>query len=151
MSTNPSHALRLTFTWRGAQISIAGSERVAMIVPASIAAPTQTATTGYSFALLDADGRVLYRRPLHNPLRMDAEAYAPGKGRAIERVPLTAREGQFTVLVPDLADAHSFQLSGPADPQQPDEPARQLLHVDIDTLRKANAPSGTPPRRGTSG
>ena len=151
MATNPPHALRLTFAWRGAQISVAGSERVAMIVPASIDAPTESATTGYSFALLDADGRVVYRRPLHNPLRMDAEAYAPGKRRAIERVPLTAREGQFTVLVPDLADAHSFELSGPVDPERPDEPARPLLQVELDTLRKANAPSGTPPRRGTGG
>lgn len=152
MAANPPHALRLTFAWRGTQISVVASERIAMIVPASIDAPSETATTGYSFALRDAAGRVLYRRPLHNPLRTDAEAYSPGKGRAIERVPLGAQQGQFTLLVPDLADAHSFEVTGPADPLRPDEPARELLRVDVDALRKSAVPSGpagTPPQRGS--
>lgn len=153
MAADPPHALRLTFAWRGTQIRVVGSERIAMIVPPSIDAPSETATTGYSFALLDANGRVIYRRPLHAPIRIDTEAYSPGKGRAIERVPLATSEGQFTLLVPDLADAHAFQLSGPVDPRRPDEPAGELLRVDVDTLLKSSVPSGpagTPPR-GTKG
>lgn len=153
MAANPPHALRLTFAWRGTQISVVGSDRVAMIVPASVDLPAESAMSGYSFALLDAAGHVIYRRPLHNPLRIGTEAYSPGKGGAIERIPLSASEGQFTLLVPDLPDAHAFRLSGPVDPQRPDEPARELLRVDVDTLRKSNVPSGpagTPPR-GTKG
>ena len=154
MASDPPHALRLTFAWRGTQISVVGSERVAMIVPASLDEPPDTASTGYSFALLDANGRVIYRRPLHNPLRADTEAYSPDRGRPIERIPLAAREGQFTVLVPDLTNAEGFRLSGPADPARPDEPARELLRLDVDTLRrssKAPGPAGSAPARGSKG
>ena len=153
MPDDSPHALRLTFAWRGSQISPVGSERVAMIVPASVPEPDAPATTGYSFALLDANGRVLYRRPLHGPIRIDAEAYSPGRGRPIERVPLASTEGQFTLLVPDLADARAFRLSGPADPRRPDDAATELLRVDVDALRKASAATGTvPPRtRGPGG
>ena len=136
-STDP-YALRLTFAWRGAQISVVGSERIAMIVPASVPEPPEAATTGYSFALLDASGRVIYQRPLHNPIRIDTEAYSPGRGQPIERVPLGAGEGQFTVLVPDLANAQALQLSGPTDPRRPDEPAQELLRLDVDALRRSS-------------
>jgi hypothetical protein len=150
MAEDPPHALRLTLAYRGKQVSIAGSQRVEMIVPASIEASPDT--TGYSFALLDANGRVIYQRPLHAPIRTDAEAYSPRKGDAIERVPLATSEGRFTVLVPDLANAHAFRLSGPADPKRPDEPATELLRADIDALRKAasvpSGPPGAPPRQG---
>ena len=101
MPDDSPHALRLTFAWRDSQISLVASERVAMIVPASVPEPDVPATTGYSFALLDANGRVLYRRPLHSPIRIDAEAFSPGRGRAIERVPLASTDGRFTLLVPD--------------------------------------------------
>ncbi|MDQ2917545.1 MAG: hypothetical protein M3R40_10410 [Pseudomonadota bacterium] len=153
MASNPPHALRLTFAYRGTQISVAGSERIAMIVPNAIETP-QAGQAGYWFTLLDAAGRVVYQRPLHNPIRTDVEAYSPGKGQAIVRVPLAAREGQFTVLVPDLDDAQTFQLHGPADPDRPGEPAGELLRLDIGALRKANlppGPGGTPPRQGTTG
>ena len=151
--TSP-YALRLTFAWRGAQISLVGSERIAMIVPASIDEPPETATSGYSFALLDANGRVIYLRPLHRPIRTDIEAYTPGQGRAIERAPLAQQEGRFTVLVPDLGDAHAFRLSGPADPHRPDEPAQEIVRLDVDALRKASqapGPAGKPTGRGTMG
>ena len=151
--TSP-YALRLTFAWRGAQISLVGSERIAMIVPASIDEPPEPATSGYSCALLDANGRVIYLRPLHRPIRTDIEAYAPGQGRAIERAPLAQQEGRFTVLVPDLGDAHAFRLSGPADPHRRDEPAQEIVRLDVDALRKASqapGPAGKPTGRGTTG
>jgi hypothetical protein len=155
MADDSPHALRLTFAWRGTQISLTGGERVAMIVPASAPEPQDAAaTSGYSFALLDANGNVIYRRPLHGPLRIDTEAYAPGRGRAIERVPLAATEGQFTVLVPDLADARTFRLTGPADPTRSGDRATELIRLDVDALRKASVsrnPAGTPPRQGSKG
>jgi hypothetical protein len=148
-----SYALRLTFAYRGTQIGLVGRERVAMIVPASIDEPAE-ATSGYSFALLDANDRVIYLRPLHRPIRTDIEAYAPGQGSAIERAPLAQQEGRFTVLVPDLADAHAFRLSGPADPHRPDESAQELMRLDVDAWRKARqapGPAGKPTGRGTTG
>lgn len=149
MATNPAQALRLTFAYRGAQIRLAGSERVAMIAPAPVGAPPESGQTGYWFGVLDAAGRLIYHRPLHQPIRVDVESFSPDPQRSIARVPIAEREGQFTVLIPDLADAQSFQLHGPADPERPDEPAHELLRLDVDALRKAKPPrgaAGTPQR-----
>jgi len=68
-------------------------------------------------------------------------------------VPLASTDGQFTLLVPDLADARAFRLSGPADPRRPDDAATELLRLDVDALRKASGATGTvPPRtRGPGG
>jgi hypothetical protein len=153
MASNPPYALRLTFSYRGTQISLVGVERIAMIVPASIEEPADATTSGYSFALLDANGRVIYRRPLHNPIRIDAEAFSPGKGGPIERVPLSTNEGRFTVLVPDLPDARGFRLSGPTDPLRLHEPSGELLHLDVDSLRRSvgSPPGGTPPAHRSGG
>jgi hypothetical protein len=144
MADEAPHALRLTFDWRGSQVSLASSARVAMVVPASAPDPNGGATTGYSFALLDAQGHVLYRRPLHAPIRIDAEAFAPG--RPIERVPAASSEGRFTLLVPDLRDARTFRLSGPSDPRRTEVAATELLRLDVDALRKqSGSPPPTPP------
>ena len=150
MSPDPPHALRLTFAYRGTQIRLVGVERIAMIVPASIDETTDATTSGYSFALLDANGRAIYRRPLHNPIRIDAEVFSPGKDRPIERVPMSTSEGRFTLLVPDLPDAHGFSLSGPIDPARGHEPASELLHLDVGSLRRSVG-SGQPPAGAPSG
>jgi len=149
MAPNPPHALRLTFAYRGTQVTLAGSERIAMVVPAPIDAPPEPGQTGYWFALLDAQGRVIYHRPLHRPIKVDIEAFSPGGDPSITRVPLAGREGRFTVLVPDVANAQTFQLQGPPDPEHPDEPAGELLRLDVDALRRAKppqGPGGTPPQ-----
>jgi len=149
MASNPPHALRLTFAYRGAQIRLIGSERVAMIAPAPAGAPPEAGDTGYWFGVLDAAGRLIYHRPLHQPIRVDVETFSPDPKRSIARVPIAAREGQFTVLIPDVADAQTFQLHGPADPERPDEPAQELLRLDVDALRRTKPPpggAGTPTR-----
>ena len=154
MASNPPHALRLTFAYRGAQIRVIGSERVAMIVPAPSTAPPQAGQTGYWLAVLDAAGHTLYHRPLHDPIKVDIEAYAPDPRQSITRVPIPQREGQFTVLIPDVADAQTFELHGPADPAQRDEPAQPLMRLDVDALRRLKpvpGPGGTTPPRGTTG
>ena len=149
MASNPPHALRLTFAYQGAQIRLVGSERVAMIVPALAGAPPEAGQSGYWFGVVDATGRVIYHRPLHGAIRIDVESFSPDPSRSIARVPIAEREGQFTVLIPDVADAQTFQLHGPADPERPDEPAQELLRLDVDALRRAKAPqggAGTPTR-----
>ena len=153
MASPPPHALRLTFAYQGRQVQLIGTERIAMSVPAPSTEPPAPGQTGYWLAVQDAAGRVIYHRPLHSPIRIDVEAFAPDAGQSIARVPAPEREGQFIVLIPDIADAQTFALHGPADPGRPDEPARELLRLDVDALRRTKSPpaaGGTPPPRGTS-
>lgn len=155
MASPPPHALRLTFAYQGRQVQLIGTERIAMSVPAPSTGPPVAGQTGYWLAVLDAAGRVIYHKPLHSPIRIDVEAFSPDTGQSIARAPVPEREGQFTVLIPDTADAKTFALHGPADPARADEHARELLRLDVDTLRSTKPPppgaGGTPPPRRTSG
>jgi hypothetical protein len=140
MASNPPQALRLTFAYQGAQIRLIGSERVAMIVPAPSTPPPEPGQTGYWFGVRDASGRLIYHRPLHNPIKIDVEAFSPDRRQSIARVPIAEREGRFTLLMPDVADARSFELHGPADPERSDAPAGELLRLDVDALRRMKPP-----------
>ena len=151
MASNPPYALRLTFAYRDAQIRFVGSERVAMLAPGPTGAPPEAGQTGYWIGLRDATGRIVYHRPLVHPVAVDVEVFSPNARESIARVPTPPREGGFTVLVPDDPNAATLELHGPADPRRPDEPARELLRIDIDTARKTALPpagGGTTPRRG---
>jgi hypothetical protein len=136
MASNPPQALRLTLTYEGAQIRITGSERIAMIVPAQVTAEPQPGQTGYWVEVHDDAGRIVYHRPLHQPVAIDAEAFSPDRGQSITRVPTTTREGRFTVLIPDIPDARTFELHGPADPERPGLSAGTLVSADVDHLRR---------------
>ena len=151
MASNPPQALRLTFTYEGTQLRIAGSERIAMIVPAGIATPPGHGQSGYWFEIRDDAGRLVYHRPLHQPIAVDAEVFSPDPRQSIARVASSRREGQFTILIPDTQDARTFALYGPADPARPELAASPLLRADVDTLRRMKPPGagsgagGTPP------
>jgi hypothetical protein len=152
MASDQPAALRLTFAYRGTQIRLAASERVAMIVPAPGTAPPEAGQTGYWFSVLDAAGGVIYHRPLHRPIAVDVEVFSPDPRQPIARIPVAEREGEFVVLLPDLVNAHTFALHGPPDPEQPDRPARELLRLDVDALRRFKpvpGPGNTAPARGT--
>lgn len=155
MASDPQYALRLTFAYQGAQIRLARSERIAMIVPAPIGAPPQSGQSGYWLEVLDASGRVIYHRTLASPIRIDVEAFSPDRGgQSITRVPIASREGEFAVLIPDVADAQTFRISGPADPGRPDEPAGELVRLDVDALRRKSPQAQgtpTPPPQGNNG
>lgn len=145
MASTPPQALRLTFAWQGAEVRLVGSERVAMIAPGTLTTPPEPGQTGYWFEVRDAAGSVIYRRALHKPIRTDVEAFSPDTRPSIARVPVAPSEGRFTLLIPDAADGQTFALHGPIDPARPDEPARELLRLDVDALRRFKPSRGTPP------
>src|SRR5204862_6590081 len=118
------------------------SERIAMIVPAVTTAQPQADQTGYWIEVHDDAGRVVYHQPLHQPIAIDAEAFSPDRTQSITRVPTPTRAGQFTVLIPDVPGARTFELHGPADPARPELVAGTLLRADIDALRKLRPPAG---------
>ena len=149
MASSPPQALRLTLTYEGTQIRITGSEQVAMTVPATMPTPPQADQTGYWLEVHDDTGRLVYHRSLHQPIAIDAEAFSPDRTQSITRVPTTSRSGQFTVVIPDVSNARTFELHGPADPARPELAAGTLVRVDVDTLRRMKPP--TAPQRPGSG
>ena len=139
----PTHTLRLTFEYRGNNMRLTESQRVEMVPPPVVTAIPQQGQCGYWVQLTDTAGRIVFHRPLYSPIAVDAEVYSADRNQAIARVPLAHREGQFTVLMPDLPEAETFALHGPIDPEKPSEPAQELVRLPVDAIRKFRPSPGT--------
>jgi hypothetical protein len=116
-----------------------------MVTPPVVTPIPKQGQSGYWIQVTDASGRIVYHRPLHSPIAVDTEAFSADRQQSIARVPLARREGQFTVLVPDLAEAATFALHGPIDPELPSAPAQELLCLDVGAIRKLAAQPLQPP------
>jgi hypothetical protein len=120
-----------------------------MIIPPALSAPPARGQTGYWVEVRAADGALLFHRALHSPVRVDAEVFTGGETPTITRVPIAEPHGEFEVLVPDLPEAQSLMLYGPAaEAQLQALPARELLRVGFDELRKL-PPETREPGQGT--
>ena len=108
-----SHTLRVTFAYDGDKLTVASVKRVAMRAPAPATPPPHEGQTGYWLEVCDAQGMLLYHRPLHDPIRQDIEAFGDKPGDPIHRVPVQHPKGEFEVLIPDLPRASDFVLHGP--------------------------------------
>jgi hypothetical protein len=136
----PPRALRVTIAWGNNELRLAGSERVAMIVPGAPTPPPREGQSGYWIEVRDAAGALVFHRPLHNPIRRDTEAYSPLDRQTITRVPLTDSQGEFEVLVPDAPAASALHLYGPPPGAASDGvPAREILRLPYELLRRAAA------------
>jgi hypothetical protein len=147
-NNGPSPALRVTFAYRGHDIAVANTRAVRMIVPRPVSSPPEKGQSGYWVEVRAADGKLLFHCVLHNPVRVDVEVYSHDERQSITRVPVAEPRGEFEVLLPDLPEAQSLVLFGPpADARLQAAPARELVRVGFDELRKA--PPNTPaPGRG---
>jgi len=143
LASGPTHTLRVTFAYRGAEIALTGSRRVRMVAPPPVTPPPEKGQTGYWFEVRAADGTLLFHRALHEPIRADVEVYTGDRRHSVQRAPLAAPQGEFEVLVPDLPGAAAFVLHGPpADARLQAVPSRELVRIGFDELRKP--PPGTP-------
>jgi hypothetical protein len=106
-----SGALRLTFAYEGDRITLIGKQRVDMIVPPSDAVRDGAGFTGVWLDLNDAQGRTLFRRALHRPIREDVEVFSPGPGQNINRIPTEAPKGVFVAVVPDAEQGDHVALT----------------------------------------
>lgn len=146
----PAPTLRVTFVYRGHDIAVTGMRKARMIVPPPVSPPPEGGQSGYWVEMRAADGKLLFHRALHSPIRVDAEVFSYGEGQSIARMPVAQPQGEFEVLVPDLPGADSLVLYGPpADARLQAAPARELIRVGFDDLRKLS-PDAPAPDRGPS-
>ena len=107
--------LRLTFHYDlnapGAAVRLVRAERVRTVAPGISTDPPQPDQSGAWFEVRDAHDQLLYYSVLHDPMPTDLEVHsdAPDKP-GIFRAPIDRRDGEFTLIVPELANAASFSF-----------------------------------------
>lgn len=133
----PPNALRLTFAYDGDAIRLVGQQPLTITLPPSHPTAEYHGRAGSWFELLDASGKILYGRRLHDPMPTHREVFP--KGEPPVHVEIANRKGSFDVLVPALQRGASvvvFGLPAPAGTgakRMAEGPtaARELIRVDV--------------------
>jgi hypothetical protein len=127
-----SRTLRLTFGYEGSTVRLVSLMSVEMITPPASLTPIHEGQSGFWYELRDQTGRVLYQRPLHNPIRVEAEVFPENQTEPIRHVALRDPRGTFDLLVPDIAEGDSVVLfSSPLKPEDSAAPARELARFRL--------------------
>lgn len=124
---------RLTFAYEGESLSLARAQRVAMRAPPVVTPPPAPGAGGFWLEVRDRQDKVIYHRPLHNPLRRHIEHFGEKPDDTMQRITLETQRGEFDVLVPDLPDAVSFAIHGAPVTPTPRDPAPVARRLTADT------------------
>lgn len=125
-------SLRLIFRFEDGEYSLLRRREVAGMAPPSepLDRGERRARSGFWVELVDPEGRALYRRVMQHPIRTRAEV-PDEEGGFTNRVSV-ARQGTFSVLVPNLPDAAELVLfSSPLERPQAPEPAEAVVRVPV--------------------
>ena len=123
-------ATRFRFAYDGGEIRLVSRQRVEMIVPPSDP-PAGRDVSGFWFELRDENGAVLYRKTLHNPIRLEHEIYEEDT-QSPTRVAARAPSGVFWLVGPALKNARTLVLhSSPLDPGRSRQAAGELVRFDL--------------------
>jgi hypothetical protein len=144
-STVPPHralgSVRLTFAYSGEDVRLIRAEPVRKVAPGAPGLPPPDKdSAGYWFDLRDRDGAILYHRILHNPMCDDVEIFDPDARQPISRERREGlSEGEFTILVPDVAAAVRFHLHLAPVGRAEQAAKPRTLAFEMDALRRGES------------
>jgi hypothetical protein len=137
----PAHvprAIRLTFSYRGAQVDLQSSRRVEMLARPSHPVGGHEQQAGFWVELRDPQDRVVYRQVLHEPVRYEHEAYPERPGELFTRT-VSEPQGSFDVLVPDVPGANAVAVYGSLPEAGPANESLTARQARIASARHAPA------------
>ena len=104
------NALRLTFSYRRSRVQLVLIEAIDTIVPPSMDITDQPPGSDFWFELQDAKQTPIYRRVQRHPMSPSVEVRTDDPERPLAYVDSGREQGEFTLLVPSLAQARSVAL-----------------------------------------
>ncbi|MCA1706167.1 MAG: hypothetical protein LC808_24045 [Actinobacteria bacterium] len=147
--------MRVVLDYRGREVRVAGRRVLSLRVPPSDPLIVPERQSGFWFQVEDADGRLLYRKVMANPIRSDTETPSDDPERPLKRVPIPDPRGTFFILVPLLPGAYTVRVfSSPPDATPPARPAEEILRFPVFadvTGEQPPTPEPPPSQAGTAG
>jgi hypothetical protein len=128
-----SSVQRLTLRFEAGTFSLQGETVVTKRIPRSDLLPLSPGPlSGFWYELQDADGSVLYRRIIGNPLRAAFEGPDTDNGNEPVLIDSVADPHTFTLLVPLLSSATQVVIfSSPLRPGAQTEPATEVAVLQL--------------------
>lgn len=126
-------ALRLIFERRGDDVSLVDSVPVDMVVPPSDDLDVDDTTlSGFAVRVYSADGELVYRRAMADPLAREAEVYTGDPDRPFVRQAVDLDLVQFEIVVPNTdTDVDVELLASPPRDGPKARSARPLKRVRV--------------------
>jgi hypothetical protein len=138
MPPNEPRAIRLTFSYTGSDIRLTAAQRLTLFVPPSDPLGPLEGQSGFWVEVRGPRDLPLFRRLMHPPIQPDYEVFPDKPGGQIVRSPRAAPPaGVFTVIVPDLPDAHYLVFHG----SQPTAQHRHLAAQELARFDLRNLPT----------
>ena len=132
LSKAQNRTLRVTFSYEGTDVRLVTQQNVEMISPPSEPLTMQGERSGFWYELRDKEGKVFYKRVLHNPIRFEAEIFSNDPEVPMTRIKIDNPRGTFQLLVPQIEEADVLVIfSSPLEPERTGEPARELARFEL--------------------
>ncbi len=131
-----NRALRLTFSYEGAKLTLVSQQSVEMVVPPSHAIDVSEVQSGFWFTVEDGQARTVYRRVMQSPIRSDVEVFSPEPDTSVHRRPVENPRGTFTLLVPEIAGSQTVALFDQPLVRTPSKRASAAKEIARFTIRK---------------
>ncbi len=129
--------VRLRFEYESTNVRLVFARKVEMITPPPAETAIGDSHSGSWFELRDGNGKVLYQRAMHNPIRVEHEIFSEDSKPAIQRVPAEKTKGVFEVLVPDLPEGATVRvMSSATGAHEQLRAATEIANVDLRKLSK---------------
>jgi hypothetical protein len=103
-------AVRLLFEYEGENVTLVSRQPVDMVPPPSDALDDFAGHKGFWAELRAADGSLVHRQVMHNPIRRDVEVFSDDPSQTISRAPAEKHAGAFAILVPDIVGVEHVSL-----------------------------------------
>lgn len=126
-------ALRFTFSYQGSDLKMSAIERLEKVTPPSDSLEPLEDHSGFWYELQDAQGKPVYRRIIHNPISYAVEVpTGQEEGETLQWLEVQHPQGDFTLLVPELASARDLVFfSSPLDIEDDTQAAGEIFRLDL--------------------
>lgn len=147
-----NQAVRVTLSYHGNELRLVSRKVLSMRTPPSAPLEIPEKQAGFWFQVEDANGHLLYRGVMQNPIQFDTETPSDDPERPLKRVPLSEPRGTFFLLIPLLREAHTVCIfSSPFELEKATESAAEIMRFkiidDITASHSNTAPSSSPNKR----
>jgi hypothetical protein len=127
-----SRAVRILFEYDGDDVRLVSRQPVEMVPPPSDALDGFEGQKGFWAELRGADGGLLHRQVMHDPIRRDVEVFSDDPAQTISRAPVAHPKGAFALVVPDIEGAeHVALVSSPLDERTASSPAAEIARFPL--------------------
>jgi hypothetical protein len=129
-----NRAIRLTFSYKGNNISLITQQNIEKMLPSSLEPDYDKNLILFWYEITDSRKNILHRQIIDNPIKADMEIFSLDPRDSIVRQKRTDIRGAFSLVIPDIPEADSFDLFKGAplsEGVRESQRTQNIFHLDL--------------------